>query len=52
MYMKKSKPLQIYLNDIERGQLETLRSIFGTKTLSGTVKTLIKIFYKIRVLIN
>lgn len=39
-----NKPLQTYLNPEQRKDLEQIRDALGEKTLSSTIKRLIKIF--------
>ncbi len=43
----KRKPLQIYLNETERQQLEDIQEALEQKTMSSTVKKLVKIFKKL-----
>ena len=44
--MKKSKPLPIYLTDDEKQRLGIIKEALGQNTLSSTVKTLMRIFFK------
>lgn len=48
--MKKTvKPLQVYLDQSQRKQLEKISEALGEKTLSATIKRLIKIFYSLKI---
>jgi hypothetical protein len=41
------KPLQTYLNEQERSDLELIAKALGEKTLSSTIKKLIHIFMRL-----
>ena len=40
--------MAVYLNEEERRDLEVIKDALGEKTLSGTIKRLMKIFLKIK----
>lgn len=45
--MRKSKPLIIYLLPEERKDLEKLKTALGQKTMSSTVKQIIKLIHQL-----
>lgn len=44
-----NKPLQVYLNEDQRKDLEDVKQALGEKTLSSTMKRLIEIFKRLKV---
>jgi hypothetical protein len=42
------QPLQVYLDEDDRVQLESLKKALGQKTLSATLRKLIKLVFNLR----
>lgn len=47
--MNKRKPLQVYLTEEERSELEQIQKGFGVKTLSNAIRKMIKLLKNLNI---